>query len=95
MNPVIWKQVLQAMDAQQVMLPEGAEILCAREQYEEICIWFRCDPSAEKLPRYIAIVGTGHAAPGPEGRYIGTASLRGGQLIFHVFERLPLASPTH
>ena len=85
---VIWKAALQPVDAQQIEVPAGAELLCAREQYEQICVWFRCDPTAPKEKRDIAIVGTGHDAPGNEGRYIGTASLHGGNLIFHVFERV-------
>jgi len=84
----IWKAVLQPADVQQIEVPFGAELLCAREQFEQICVWFRCDPTAEKELRSIAIVGTGHDAPGNEGRYLGTASLQGGALMFHVFERV-------
>lgn len=95
MQCTIWKATLKPIDAQQIEVPEGAELLCAREQHEQICVWFRCNPSAPKELRDIAIVGTGHPAPNSEGRYIGTASLMGGNLMFHVFERVPLASPTH
>lgn len=90
----IWKAVLQPTDAQQIEVPAGAELLCAREQFEKICVWFRCDPAAPKEKRDIAIVGTGHAAPNGEGRYIGTASLQGGALMFHVFERVPAVTMT-
>lgn len=41
--------------------------------------------SAASEKREIAIIGTGHPAPA-DGRYIGTASLSGGALMFHVFE---------
>lgn len=84
MNRTIWKTELQPFDVQEIHVPTGTEFLCAREQYERICVWFRCDPNAPKEPRKVAIVGTGHAAPA-DGRYIGTASLHGGNLIFHVF----------
>lgn len=84
----ICKATLKPAYAQQIEVPAGAELLCAREQFEEICVWFRCDPTAPKEKRDIAIVGTGHDAPGSEGRYLGTASLRGGALMFHVFERI-------
>lgn len=84
MAKTIWKAVLKMTDVQEITVPIGAEILCAREQYEEICVWFRCDPYALKEPRKIAVIGTGNPAP-EDGRYIGTALLRGGQLIFHVF----------
>jgi hypothetical protein len=83
----IWKATLKPVGMQLVEMPIGAEILCAREQREEMCIWYRCDPNAPKESRTIAIVGTGHPAPsGRDARYIDTVSLRGGALIFHVFE---------
>lgn len=93
-QPTIWKTVLKPTDAQQIEVPAGAELLCAREQFEQICVWFRCDPSAPKEKRDIAIIGTGNPAPNGEGRYIGTASLQGGALMLHVFERVPLVTQT-
>lgn len=84
---VIWKTVLRLVDVQEVQIPVGAEIICAREQFEVVCIWYRCDSSAPLGARTIAIIGTGHPCPAVDGRYLGTASLRGGQLMFHVFER--------
>lgn len=84
MNRTIWKATLVAADVQEIDAPVGAEMLCAREQHEQICVWFRCDPSAKTEKRKIAIVGTGHPAPA-DGRYLGTAALHGGSLMFHVF----------
>jgi hypothetical protein len=85
----IWKQVLKPADVQQIEVPRGAELLCAREQHERICVWFRCDPAEPFELRGIAICGTGHPAPpAEECRYLGTASLQGGSLMFHVFEKL-------
>ena len=83
----IWKAVLVSANVQTIKVPAGAEMLCAREQHKEICVWYRCDPTAPLTDREIAIVGTGHPCPAGEGRYLGTASLRGGALMFHVFER--------
>lgn len=84
---VVWKSVLEPTDAQEIMVPAGAEFLCSHGQFDQICVWFRCDPAAPEEPRTIVIVGTGHAVPGTDARYIGTAALHGGQLMFHVFER--------
>lgn len=84
----IWKTVLKPLDVQQIEVPAGAELMFAREQHEEICVWYRCDPQAKREQRQIAVVGTGHPAPGPEGRYLGTAALQGGRFMFHVFEKL-------
>ena len=86
MGFTIWKAVLKAENVQDIEMPEGAEILTAREQHEDLCIWFSCDPSKPKTKRRIAVVGTGH--PAPEGaRYIGSGFFHGGSLVFHVFER--------
>lgn len=81
----IWKVVLKPTDVQHIEVPMGAELLYAREQFQNICIWYRCDPSQPKESRLIAICGTGHPAPDDEGKYIGTASLQGGALMLHVF----------
>ena len=85
----IWKSVLESTDVQEIEVPQGAEMLCAREQYDQIAVWYRCDPHAPKEQRKIAICGTGHPAPAiDQSRYLGTGSLRGGQLILHVFEQV-------
>lgn len=89
MNKTVWKATLKPANVQPVQVPRGAEFLCAREQHEQICVWFRCDPAQPMEARDIAIVGTGNGAPDADGRYLGTASLQGGALMFHVFERLP------
>lgn len=90
-SATIWKITLNDFGPQPVSVPAGAEFLCAREQHDEICVWFRCDPTAPKETRSLAVCATGGPAPGSEGRYLGTASLRGGGLIFHVFEPFPEA----
>jgi hypothetical protein len=92
MTKTIWKSVLRTTDSQQIMIPDGSEMLCAREQNEEICVWYRCDPYAMLAPRDIAVIGTGNPSPGDDWRYIGTASLLGGRLMFHVFELATVAS---
>lgn len=89
MAHTIHKAVLKPADVQEIMVPEGAEMLSAREQFDDICVWYRCDPSRRLRPRKLAIVGTGHPAPDESGRFLGTASLHGGQLMFHIFEQAP------
>lgn len=81
----IWKTVLDPTQVQEIEVPVGAEFLCAREQFDKICVWFKCNPANPKEARQIAIIGTGHDIPA-DGRYLGTASLRGGKFMFHVFE---------
>lgn len=82
---VIWKAVLAPTDVQYIRVPEGAELLTARDQLEQICVWFKCEPDKPLSPRRINMCGTGHDAP--DGRYLGTGFLHGGQLVFHVFEQ--------
>ena len=86
----IWKATLRPLDVQEIMAPAGAEMLCAREQHERICVWYRCDPSAPLTQRTFAIVGTGNPSPDSDGRYLGSAMLQGGDLVLHVFERTAL-----
>lgn len=86
--PTVWKAPLSLMTEQTIEVPIGAEFLCAREQGEDIAVWFRCDPEAPKDLRTIVLCGTGHhAPPESEARYLGTASLLRGSLMFHVFLR--------
>ena len=86
MASTIWKATLTVAGVQDIEVPEGAQILTARDQNDEMCVWFKCDPSKQPTKRRIIIVGTGHPAPDID-RYIGTGFLHGGQLVFHVFER--------
>jgi len=68
------------------MLPSGAELLHVAYQHSEICIWYRCDPKAPKIPFHIRIVGTGHPIPDGKWTYIGSAFYETPDLVFHVFE---------
>ena len=90
MSHTIWKQTLEPLGGvQTIMLPAGAEMLFARAQRGEVCVWYRCDPEAPKEPRELVAVMTGAPAPSPEdGRHLGSALLHGGSLVVHVFERI-------
>lgn len=92
MTFVVHKQVVAAAADRLVRLPMGAEILCAREQRDAICIWYRFDvDTVLTQERQIVMCGTGHPAPSPaDAHYIGTVFLHGGDLVLHVFERLHL-----
>lgn len=89
MSNTIWKSVLRVMQAQDIEVPVGAIFLCAREQVDDVCVWFRCDPDAAKTKRTIYICGTGHEAPVIQNaNYLGTAVVHGGALVWHVFEKI-------
>lgn len=83
---MIWKTVLFPVRIMEITVPEGAEMLCAREQHNEMCVWFRCDPAAPPTKRTIFVIGTGHLAP-ENAHYIGTCFMEGGDLVWHIFEQ--------
>jgi hypothetical protein len=82
----IWKYVL----SQEIELdmPYGAQILSVREQGEDLCLWALLDPKAPTTKRRFAVYGTGWDVLPGAMQYIGTGHLRGGALVFHVFELL-------
>jgi hypothetical protein len=83
----IWKTNLKLIETQNIQVPAGAELLCAREQRDKICLWYRCDTEAPPIYRRILIVGTGTAAEATiKARYLGTAITDGSQFVWHVFE---------
>lgn len=84
MSMSIWKTVLGNCSLQKIKVPKGAEFLCAREQFERVCVWYRCDPGAEQVECIVALVQTGDHAPA-DGKYLGTAMLAGGSFVLHVF----------
>lgn len=91
MKKSIWKFPMNVNDRVRLSMPKGAEILTVQTQNETPCIWALVDTENEKEERYFEIFGTGHPVPvdmGVERKYINTFQLRGGSLVFHLFERL-------
>ena len=85
----IWKYMIDPISLE-IDMPQGAYILCAKEQHDEIFIWAEVDPNAIKERRFFEVFGTGHNIDTSVvgGRlYIGTAMLNGGNLVFHIYER--------
>lgn len=84
---IIHKQRLEITDRQAILMPKGAEILSVANQLESVCIWYKCDPDAEKVSRRFAVVGTGHLIDDRyHYKFIGTVLTHGGMLVWHVFE---------
>lgn len=87
MKKVIYKYPLQIEDNQVFEVPKGAIILCVQIQREEPVLYALVDPSAETEEREFQVTGTGHELIDDVSRvYLGTIQLRGGDLVFHVFE---------
>lgn len=84
----IWKFPLAVTDFQKVDMPLGAKVLAVQPQGDQVCLWALVDPAAENDRRGFWIHGTGHPIEHEKhlGAYIGTFQLRGGALVFHVFE---------
>lgn len=77
--------------ALRVRMPADATVLTAREQIDDICVWAEVETTAPMEERVFEVFGTGHPIPtgmGADRKYIGTAHLEGGALVFHVFESL-------
>ena len=72
-------------------LPVGAQVLCVKEQYGQLCLWAKIDTGNSPLEtRRFLIVGTGHEIPAATRLdYIDTVMFMSGQLVLHVFEVLP------
>lgn len=84
----IWKYELGLQDHQTLQLPEGAQLLHVGNQHGALCLWALVDPDAKVIDRRIYVVGTGHKLPTAckLARYIGTAMMLGGTLVWHVFD---------
>ena len=86
----IWKYPLKMTDKQVVEMPYRAKILTVQVQFGTPCLWALVDetniPGVKLTPRTITIYGTGNPMPVNPGVYIGTFQVRGGDLVFHVFE---------
>lgn len=82
----IYKYKLELADVQPVNMPMNAEILCAKVQDGNICIWALVDSNAPMIRRVIEIIGTGNpiADVGRSRKYIGTVEQN--PFIWHIFE---------
>lgn len=91
MNNTIWKFELETKDNQTIQIPKDAEILTAQIQKGKLCLWVLVNPELEKEDRNFEVFGTGHKMPLVQNiirNYISTYQLQGGNLVFHLFERV-------
>ena len=85
----IWKFKLDITDRQIVNMPRVSNPLTVQMQGHACCLWALCDETAPKMPRLIAIHGTGNPMPDEwPGEYVGTFQIHGGALVFHVFDAI-------
>lgn len=73
-----------------ITMPKGAQILSVGAQGNDIVIWARVDPEAEKVHRIVKILGTGwaHCDAPDVSKFIGTVQFveNGRPLVFHLFD---------
>ena len=82
----VWKLTLDYVDGDQSFdVPKDAVFLHAHDQHGKPCVWFLCDPKAEREAISLFVCGTGHPTVPERGRYVGTVHTRGGTLVFHIF----------
>ena len=83
----VWKYTVPVADTFSIETRRGAKILSVAVQGDEVCIWAEVNPTAPVEERRFRMCGTGHPIPEDEDRrFVGTVLLRGGSLVFHLFE---------
>lgn len=87
MKQVIWKFILKIQEEQEIYLPENSMFLTTREQYDNVCIWYKVCPDNILMKKLILIYGTGKSFDNINGKYLGSALLLNGDLVLHVFEK--------
>jgi len=84
MTRSIWKFQLMA---EEIQMPERAEVCTFQFQSGIPCVWAIVDPYAPTTVRRFKIFGTGHSLPDPEDcSYVETA--QDGAFVWHLFELL-------
>lgn len=86
----IWKyEISLPRMSGNINMPRGAQVLTIQMQGKIPCIWALVDSENGLEERWFEIYGTGHEILHPRDRlkYINTFQVRGGEFIFHLFER--------
>ncbi len=81
---VVWKFPLK-LGVNKIRVPCGSELLTVQEQHGEGMLWARCEQHKHVVDRVIEVTGTG--VPTPNGTYIGTFQMAGGDYIWHAFDQ--------
>ena len=84
----IWKFEIPVKDELDIMMPEGAEILAFQSQKDKLYIWAIVELEVNFKARRFYVIGTGHEFEEVPGRYIGTAQIFDGGLVWHLFEEI-------
>lgn len=84
----IWKYAVEVKDEFDVEMPAGGRVLSVQVQDGTPCVWVLVEPENAVARRWFSLRGTGHPTDGMDGaEFVGTFQLRGGALVFHLFNR--------
>ncbi len=84
----IFKYPVAISDSLTIEMPEGAQVLSVQIQHEQAMLWALVNPHKPLTKRHFLYFGTGHLITEPvdDLRFVGTVQIRGGSLVFHLFE---------
>jgi len=85
----VWKFSVPVSDEFELEMPRHAEILFIAVQDDSPFIWARVVPGRHKETRKFKLRGTGHPID-TVSTHLGSFMLRGGALVFHLFEAADL-----
>jgi hypothetical protein len=86
-SAAVWKFPIPINDEFTLRMPRDAELLFVASQNEQGCLWARVitDYWVGVVDRRFLLRGTGHEVD-RDCKYVGSFMLRGGALVFHLFE---------
>lgn len=87
MAKTIWKFDLASKDDHEFEAPEGAKPVFVAVQNGRLCVWVEVNDAYPKAPLLFSVYGTGHAQNEAQERYVGSALMMGGSLVWHVYQR--------
>ena len=88
----VWKYPVPIADDFELAMPKGARPLCVQVQQDEPQLWALVTPGQVGEIRHFRLTGTGHPLEYDPEQFlvhIDTFQVKGGALVFHVFEVLP------
>jgi hypothetical protein len=90
MSAAVWKYPIPIADEFVLRMPRDAELLFVATQDEQGCLWARVitDDRVRLEDRRFHLRGTGHLID-LDSKYVGSFILRGGAIVFHLFEAAP------
>lgn len=82
----VFKYVID-LPVTELTLPIGFKVLTVQGQNNQVCIWGEVDKDAPTEKVVFEIYGAGHDIPDSGRKYIGTAQVHEGALVWHVYQR--------